>query len=188
MSHNLLKLIMIAGALAVASTSIARADCESDLGLLETALAAPNITPDAKATLEAAGVAGVSALKKDDDATCNKAVMDGLAKAGMTLANAPAAVATSAPLGDLAPFKAIATDALKIVAGGDNAAAKTRIKDLETAWDKSAKTMKAANLDKWNTIDKALDVTFKTLRAASPKTAENTAVLQSLIALMDKTK
>jgi len=48
--------------------------------------------------------------------------------------------------------------------------------------------MKAANGDTWNTIDKTLDKAFKTLRATSPKTVDSAAVLQSLIALFDKTK
>jgi len=187
MPKTLVKLIMIAAALTAGTATIARADCESDLVLLEKALATPGLKPDAKAALDAAGVAGAAAMKKDDDATCNKAVMDGLAKAGMATAAAAPAKASAAPIGDLSPLKTIAADALKMVKAGDNAGAKTRIKDLETAWDKSAKALKAANLDKWNTLDKALDTTFKTLRAASPIAADSTAVLEALIATMNKT-
>jgi hypothetical protein len=187
MSNKLIKLIMISATLAAGSAGIARADCESDLTMLEKALAAPGLKPDAKAVLDAAGVAGAAAMKKDDDATCNKAVMDGLAKAGIATAPAAAAVPASVSIGDLSPLKAIAADALKMVQGGNNAGAKTRIKDLETAWDKSGKAMKAANIDKWNALDKVLDTTFKSLRAASPKSADSTAVLQTLIALMDRT-
>ena len=137
--------------------------------------------------MEAAGVAGAAAMKKDDDATCNKAVMVGLAKAGTTPAPATAATPATTSIGDLAPMKAVAADTLKIVRSGDNAGAKARVKDLETLWDKNHKAMKAANIDKWNALDKALDTTFKTLRAANPKTADSTAILQTLIALMDKT-
>ncbi len=188
MSNKLIKLIMISATLAVVSAGVARADCESDLGLLEKALAAPGLKPAAKAALDAAGVAGSAALKKDDDAGCNKAVMDGLAAAGIAAPPAAAAVATSVSIGDLSPMKTVAVDALKMVGSGNNAGAKTRIKDLEALWDKNAKAMKAANIDKWNALDKTLDTTFKTLRTASPKTADSTTILQSLIALMDKTK
>lgn len=186
MTHKLVSLIMISAAIAVGSAGVARADCESDLVLLEKALAAPNLKPAAKTALDAAGVAGAAAMKKDDDAACNKAVMDGLASAGIAPPQAAASVATTVPIGDLTPLKTIAADTLKIVKTGDLAAAKTRVKDLETLWDKSAKTLKAANIDKWKVIDKALDTTFKTLRAASPKATDSAAVLEALIATMDK--
>ena len=102
-------------------------------------------------------------------------------------APAPAAVAITVPLGDLKPFRVIADDALKIVKTGDLAAAKTRIKDLEVAWDKSAKTLKAANLDKWNVIDKAVDSVLKKLRAASPAADGSALALRALIGIIDKT-
>lgn len=187
MSQKLATLLIVSAAIAWSATGIARADCESDLGLLEKALAAPGLKPDAKAALEAAGVLGASALRKDDDAGCNKAVMDGLASAGVAAAPAPAAVATTVPLGDLKPFRVIAGDTLTIVKSGDLAAAKARIKDLETAWDKSAKTLKAGNLDKWNVIDKAVDSVLKKLRAPSPTIESSALALQALIGIIDKT-
>ena len=186
MKPTILKLIAISAGIAVGATGIARADCESDLGLLEAALAQPNLKPDAKAVLDAAGVAGASALRKDDDDTCHKVVVEALAKAGAAPAPAAASAPATAPLGDLAPFKAIAVDTLKIVKAGDLAVAKTRIKDLEAAWDKSAKTLKAANLDKWNVVDKAIDKALKQLRAASPTVAASADSLTALIGIIDK--
>ncbi len=186
MSNTLVKIIAISAALATSVVGVAHADCESDLGLLEAALAAPKLTADAKTALEAAGVVAASALRKDDDAGCNKAVMEGLAKTGNAPVLTVAAPPSGAPIGDLGPFKTIAADTLKIVKSGDLAAAKTRIKDLETAWDKSAKTMKAANIDKWNAVDKAIDGALKKLRASSPNAADETAALTALIGVIDK--
>ena len=77
-------------------------------------------------------------------------------------------------------------DSLKIVKAGDLAAAKMRIKDLEAVWDKSAKTLKAANLEKWNVVDKAIDKTLKQLRAASPTVAGCADALTALIGIIDK--
>ena len=184
MTCNLLKLLALSATIGLFTLSIARADCESDLTLLETAMAAPNLTPKAKAVLDAAGVAGAAAMKKDDDATCNKAVMDGLAMAGIS--PPPAAPAATGALGDLSSFRAIATDAVKVVKTGDFAAAKAKIKELEAAWDHSAKALKTANLDKWTVIDKALDTAFKSVRAASPKPDSSAAALQAVIAAIDK--
>lgn len=186
MSHKFLKLLIVSAAMAVGATGMARADCEADLTQLEEAMATPNLSADAKAILDEAGAAGAAAMKKDDDETCNKAVMAGLAKAGLATGAAPALAASTASIGDLAPMKAIAADTLKIVQSGDIAAAKARIKDLEAAWDKSAKTMKAANVEKWNAIDKALDKSLKQLRAASPNAAGSTDALTALISIIDK--
>ena len=184
LTHAILKLTIISAAVGLSVLGVARADCETDLTTLETAMAAPNLTPEAKSALDAAGVAGAAAMKKDDDATCNKAVMDGLAKAGV--GPAPAAPAATGALGDLSSFRAIATDAVKVVKTGDFAAAKAKIKELEAAWDHSARALKTANLDKWTVIDKALDTAFKSVRAASPKPDASAAALQAVIAAIDK--
>lgn len=186
MSNTFVKMIAVSAALFGATAVAARADCESDLGLIEAALAAPNLSAEAKGLLEAAGAAGASALRKDDDEGCNKAVMEGLAKAGTAPVLTVAAPPSEAPIGDLVPFKTIAADTLKIVKSGDLAAAKTRIKDLETAWDKSAKVMKAANIEKWNAVDKAIDSALKKLRASSPTVADSSAALQTLIGVIEK--
>ena len=185
MLKKALTIFAVSTAIGVSGLSAARADCESDLTLLEKAMATPSLKPEAKAALDAAGVAGAAAMKKDDDATCNKAVMGGLAKAGLTPA-APAAVASTATLGDLSPFKTLASDTLKIVKAGDMAAAKSKIKDLEVAWDKSAKSLKAANLDKWTVIDKAMDTAFKSVRGVNATVTASADALTALIGVIEK--
>lgn len=65
--------------------SLARADCESDMIQLETALKSPTLTPTGKAALQDASVKSVAAMKKDDDDACHKAIAEALPKAGMSL-------------------------------------------------------------------------------------------------------
>lgn len=76
---------LLALALGLASASAARADCESDLKQLETAFATPALSTGAKAALEEAKTKAVTALRKDDDASCHTAVVEGVAKAGLKM-------------------------------------------------------------------------------------------------------
>jgi hypothetical protein len=85
MRHNLLKIATLSVALGLAATGAARADCESDLIQLEQAYKAPDLTAASKAALDDAKVKALAAFKKDDDATCHKAIAEGLTKAGMTM-------------------------------------------------------------------------------------------------------
>lgn len=85
MFHSALKLALVGAALGLASTGVARADCESDMIQLEAALKAPDVSKDGKAALDDARVKSVAAMKKDDDDACHKVIADALPKAGMTL-------------------------------------------------------------------------------------------------------
>ena len=85
MTPNILKLALLASAIGLAATGVARADCESDLKQLEAAYKTPNLSAGAKSALDGAKVAAVAALKKDDDKTCHTAVADAMTKAGMKL-------------------------------------------------------------------------------------------------------
>ena len=76
---------MCAAVIGIAATSVARADCESDLLQLEAAFKTPNLAAPAKAALDQAKPIAVAAMKKDDDALCHRAIADGMTKAGMTL-------------------------------------------------------------------------------------------------------
>lgn len=85
MTHRLLKIVILSATIGVAATSLARADCESDLLQLEQAFKAPDLSADAKVALDGAKTKAVSALKKDDDATCHKAIAEAMTKAGLTM-------------------------------------------------------------------------------------------------------
>jgi hypothetical protein len=169
------------------TSSAAYADCEADLGLLETAMAAPNISAELKAEMTKAGEAGGAAMRKDDDETCHKVVMDVLAKTGAK----PEAAATpdsGISLGDLTSFKTITEDTLKLAMAGKLPEAKTRIKDLETAWDAAHKSLQALNRDKWTVIDNAIDKSLKQLRAGTPTVAASTEALNALLKVINESK
>lgn len=85
MNHTKRKLALIAAAIGLAATGAAQADCESDMIRLEAALKAPNVQAAGKAALDDARVKSVAAMKKDDDDTCHKVIVEALSKAGMTL-------------------------------------------------------------------------------------------------------
>ena len=88
-------------------------------------------------------------------------------------------------LGDLAPYRTIAADTLRIVDKGDVAAARTRIKDLETSWDKAEATLKPKDLAAWTMLDKMIDTALADLRTPLPKAADCAASLKALLAKMD---
>ncbi len=97
---------------------------------------------------------------------------------------APVVLAMSA-LGDLAPYRTIAADTLKIVDTGDLMAARTRVKDLETAWDKGEPTLKPKDKSTWTTLDKAIDEALTALRTPNPQAAACSTTLKTLISKMD---
>ena len=88
----------------------------------------------------------------------------------------------TAPLGDLGPFQLIAEDTLRIVKTGDLRAAKTRIRDLEAAWDSAEGKLRRMNPDTWKSVDKAIDRALSQLRSGKPDSAECIAALDALIA------
>ena len=92
---------------------------------------------------------------------------------------------TAGKLGDMSAFKAIAVDTLKLVAAGDLAGAKTRIKDLETDWDNAEEKLKPVNSAKWTSVDKSIDRALANLRSGTPDAKACTTSLETLIAKFD---
>lgn len=96
---------------------------------------------------------------------------------------AVAGVSSAAPLGDLAVFRQITENTLGLVRAGKMSAAKSRVADLETAWDNAQARLKPMNPQVWSSVDKAIDDVLRDLRASQQ---DPTACGTSLGVLLDR--
>ena len=138
-------------------------------------------------TRPAAALSVVALLALALTAGCSKSAETGSARtaSAATQTTSASAATASSTLGDLSAFRRLATDVASLVEKGDLPAAKTRIKDLEIAWDAAEAGLKPRAAGAWHVLDKVIDHTLKALRAqdASPNSAQ--AALADLLKTFD---
>jgi uncharacterized membrane-anchored protein len=85
------------------------------------------------------------------------------------------------PPAEVAKFRTIAQDTLAKVQAGDQTGARTRIKDLETAWDDDQATLQPLDDNAWRVLDGRIDSVLKAVRASQPDPATETQTLTALL-------
>jgi hypothetical protein len=89
-------------------------------------------------------------------------------------------------LGDVSSFATIADDVQAKVTTNDLVGAKTRVKDLEVAWDSAEAGLKPRDPTDWNQLDGEIDGALTSLRASNPTQADCAAKLTALTATLHK--
>jgi len=93
----------------------------------------------------------------------------------------PTQVTAHFPAADLAPLRTITQDTLARVEAGNQGAAKTRVKDLETAWDKDQTKLKPMDATAWTFLDGRIDAVLTSIRAPKPDKVAEAAALHGLL-------
>jgi uncharacterized membrane-anchored protein len=98
---------------------------------------------------------------------------------------AVSASSQAATLGDVSSFRVIADDTLRLVNAGRINDAKTRVTDLESAWDDAQARLQAMAPDKWKVVDGSIDKVLRQVRTAKPVASLCGSALESLLGTLD---
>ncbi len=130
----------------------------------------------------AAAVIGAALLLTSPPATstATAAPQSGQAPGSGSTNTAAAAPDTTSPLGDLTSFSVIVDDVTGKVTAGDLSGARTRIKDLEVAWDDAEAAIKPASPGDWHTMDSAIDEALTAVRSSPPSKVDSAAAMKRL--------
>jgi uncharacterized membrane-anchored protein len=85
------------------------------------------------------------------------------------------------PPTEITKFRTITADTLSSVQAGDQAAARARVKDLESAWDDDQATLQPMDESAWHVLDGQIDSVLKSLRASQPDPSSETQTLNALL-------
>jgi uncharacterized membrane-anchored protein len=85
------------------------------------------------------------------------------------------------PPAEVTKFRTIVQETLVMVRSGDPAGAKTRIADLETAWDEHQSTLQRLDASGWSVVDGQIDAVLSALRSSKPDAAAQTQALTTLL-------
>ncbi|RUP31737.1 MAG: hypothetical protein EKK51_12160 [Mycolicibacterium sp.] len=85
------------------------------------------------------------------------------------------------PATDIAHLRNVVQDTLVRVNAGDQAAARSRITDLETAWDQDQDRLQAIDSNTWTALDQEIDAALKSVRSSSPSADDEKRDLTTLL-------
>ncbi|MFI5911725.1 hypothetical protein [Dactylosporangium sp. NPDC051541] len=84
-------------------------------------------------------------------------------------------------LGNLGKFAVIVSDVQAKVGQNDLAGARTRVKDLEVAWDDAEAGLKPRDASRWHQLDDQIDAVLTALRAPKPTQVDCAAAVGTLM-------
>jgi uncharacterized membrane-anchored protein len=93
-------------------------------------------------------------------------------------------VAKDFPASSVDSFRTIAKDTRALVDSGDQAGAKSRITDLETAWDDDQSTLQPKDCQAWTFVDQRIDPVLSAVRDSNPDRTTEEKALDSLLATL----
>jgi uncharacterized membrane-anchored protein len=96
------------------------------------------------------------------------------------------AVRPTTRLGNLSSFAVIVGDVQAKVARNDLAGGKTRVKDLEVAWDDAEAGLKPRDSAKWHQVDDQVDAVLTALRATGPAQADCAGAVSTLLTTLNQ--